>query len=92
MCLSATLPNIDCVSKWLDASLYRTEFRPVELRHRVCKARQVFAPKEAVSEGQDSHNREGPGELERVSLCPNIDMPHDIIHRFVSYEDWGCET
>lgn len=68
MCLSATLPNIDCVSKWLDASLYRTEFRPVELKHRVCKARQVFAPKQAVGEGQDG--REGPGELEQVSLCP----------------------
>ena len=44
VCLSATLPNIEVMAKWLEASLYKTDFRPVELRHRVCKGRVVYKP------------------------------------------------
>lgn len=42
--MSATLPNMDTVAKWLDASLYRTRFRPVELRHTICRGRVVYTP------------------------------------------------
>eukprot|EP00752_Nemacystus_decipiens_P002246 g2129.t1 len=66
VCLSATLPNIECLSKWLDASLYRTEYRPVELRHFVCKGRAVYRPRPIGSvEGVD-RGKGGEGRLEKV--------------------------
>jgi hypothetical protein len=40
--MSATLPNISDLSGWLGASLYRTEFRPVELSVRVCMNRKLY--------------------------------------------------
>ncbi|CAM9113139.1 unnamed protein product [Sphacelaria rigidula] len=40
--LSATLPNACDVAKWLGASLYETEYRPVKLHHRVCCKGKIF--------------------------------------------------
>lgn len=33
--MSATLPNVDQVAKWLDAVLFQTDFRPIELKQMV---------------------------------------------------------
>eukprot|EP00392_Amoebophrya_sp_AT5.2_P014770 g14931.t1 len=33
--LSATLPSLDVVASWLDAALYRTTFRPVQLDYKI---------------------------------------------------------
>ena len=42
--MSATLPNVDCLARWLnDAQLFETDYRPVELSVFVKKGRDVLA-------------------------------------------------
>ncbi|CAE1304794.1 POLQ [Acanthosepion pharaonis] len=40
--MSATLPNLPVIAKWLNASLYKTEFRPVPLHECVKINRSIF--------------------------------------------------
>ncbi|CAM9598989.1 unnamed protein product, partial [Ectocarpus sp. 12 AP-2014] len=67
ICLSATLPNIECLAKWLDASLYRTAYRPVELRHFVCQGRAVYRPTRIRGTGGGVAGGDDEGALEKAS-------------------------
>lgn len=40
--MSATLPNLEMLSKWLDASLYQTDFRPVPLKEYLKIGKNVY--------------------------------------------------
>jgi hypothetical protein len=42
VCISATLGGLDSVLKWLDARLFLTNFRPVQLQEHVCLGGAVF--------------------------------------------------
>ncbi|CAM9118141.1 unnamed protein product, partial [Hapterophycus canaliculatus] len=66
ICLSATLPNIECLAKWLDASLYRTEYRPVHLRHYVCEGRAVYTPRRIKDNANGAWLGGDEGRLEKV--------------------------
>lgn len=37
--MSATLPNLTLLAKWLNAELYKTEFRPIPL-YEYCKVNE----------------------------------------------------
>ncbi|KAJ3338834.1 hypothetical protein HDU91_001112, partial [Kappamyces sp. JEL0680] len=40
--MSATVPNIDIVAKWLDATLFTTAFRPVQLQEFIKVGSKIF--------------------------------------------------
>lgn len=40
--MSATLPNLEVLAKWLDASLYQTDFRPVPLKEYLKIGKNVY--------------------------------------------------
>jgi hypothetical protein len=53
--MSATLPNVDQVANWLDAILYKTTFRPIELKQWVKVDRAL---------------RDAEGQVGRRVACP----------------------
>ena len=43
--MSATLPNLDLLAKWLKADLYKTDFRPVPLSEHIKINDEIFDSK-----------------------------------------------
>jgi replicative superfamily II helicase len=42
--MSATLPNMLDIAKWLHAALFITDYRPIELKYSVVVDRKLFIP------------------------------------------------
>lgn len=42
--MSATLPNLGDIAKWLQGVLYCTQYRPVELKTAICVDRRLYDP------------------------------------------------
>lgn len=63
--MSATLPNLNLLSNWLNASLYQTSFRPVPLIEQIKYGNNLF---------DNSFNL-----LRQVELFKDIDNDNDLL-------------
>ena len=70
--MSATLPNIVDLSVWLGSSLYRTEFRPVDLSVRVCMNKKLYNIMEKHEDDTSSK------KLGHVAAVPTANTVKDI--------------
>lgn len=80
--MSATLPNIADLATWLDATLYTTEYRPVDLKVRICLGKQLYDVK--LSDSQRENDQENASDsiiysLTSTLLCENDD-PDGLKH------------
>ena len=41
--MSATLPNLDLLARWLNADLYKTDFRPVPLTETIKMGNAIYS-------------------------------------------------
>eukprot|EP00892_Ulva_mutabilis_P007224 jgi/Ulvmu1/4874/UM020_0160.1 len=58
ICISATMRGLDSVIDWLDAELFKTDFRPVQLQEHVVLGQAVFEVKGVpLSQGRVETNR-----------------------------------
>jgi superfamily II RNA helicase len=51
--MSATLPNLDEICQWMDATLYMTNFRPVEVNEYIKVGHQIFTTRDFVNQKYD---------------------------------------
>lgn len=59
--MSATLPNISDLARWLDASLYTTAYRPVHLEVRVCMNKALYSVREKEKEKEKEKEADAEG-------------------------------
>lgn len=91
--MSATLPNLDLLTKWLDAQFYRTDFRPVELKEMVKLDGKIYDSKLKVVRQLDlelfapfGKDPDGVGQL-----CVETILEGCSVIVFCPSKDW-CES
>jgi len=75
--MSATLPNVDGLAKWLDdAALYVTDYRPVALRLSIKLGSDVYPLPSREEEVEDGEDDDVLSERRKVSLKDGDDASH----------------
>ncbi|XP_048360083.1 DNA polymerase theta isoform X2 [Sphaerodactylus townsendi] len=88
--MSATLPNLDLLASWLDADLYRTDFRPVPLMEQLKIGSKVYdSSMKTVREIQPLPHVKGD-EDHVVSLCYETVQDGHSVLVFCPSKNW-CE-
>lgn len=88
--MSATLPSLDVLAKWLRADLYRTDFRPIPLKEHVKIGADIFHPDFRLARKIDPA-RFVPNDIEHiVYLCLETILETHSILIFCPTKNW-CE-
>lgn len=90
--MSATMPNVSEVAKWLQAALYQTEFRPVPLDEFLKVGNTIFDKRmEIVRKIRESADLQGQDPDHVVELCHEVVSEGHSVLVFCSSRK-GCET
>ncbi|KAF6207903.1 hypothetical protein GE061_016352 [Apolygus lucorum] len=90
--MSATLPNLDVLAKWLNATLYKTDFRPIPLIEFIKVNRSVYKATDLTSSEtfQPAFTIDNdPGDT--IYLCIDTILKGYSVLVFCPTKNW-CET
>ncbi|XP_073985766.1 DNA polymerase theta isoform X3 [Rhodnius prolixus] len=90
--MSATLPNLNDLANWLNATLYKTDFRPIPLKEFLKIGRKVLDSKELRFSHEINSTldiKDDPGDV--IYLCVDTILKGFSILVFCSTKNW-CET
>ncbi|XP_063984918.1 DNA polymerase theta [Diachasmimorpha longicaudata] len=89
--MSATLPNLDVLAKWLDAELFKTDFRPVPLKE-LCKIGRNLYDDQLISQKTLTPCAELPQDPDDIiALCLETLADGHSVLIFCPTKNW-CET
>lgn len=91
--MSATLPNLHLLTKWLKAEFFSTDFRPVELREMIKVGNVIYGNDLKVIRRLDNWNTEEfPKDQDAVGqLCVETMCEGGAVIVFCPSKDW-CES
>lgn len=90
--MSATMPNVSEVAKWLQAALYQTEFRPIPLEEFMKVGNTIFDKSmEIVRMIRDDADLGGKDPDHIIELCHEVVSEGHSVLVFCSSRK-GCET
>ena len=88
--MSATLPNLEVLAKWLRAELYQTDFRPIPLKEHVKIGTEIFHPDFRLIKKIDP-TRIVPNDIEHlIYLCLETMLDGHSVLIFCPTKNW-CE-
>ncbi|KZS21887.1 DNA polymerase theta [Daphnia magna] len=88
--MSATLPSLEVLAKWLRADLYRTDFRPIALKEHIKIGIDIFHPDFRLARKIDP-NRLVPNDIEHlIYLCLETMLDGHSVLIFCPTKNW-CE-
>lgn len=90
--MSATLPNLDLLTNWLQAEFYQTDFRPVELKEMIKIDNKIFNNKmELIRSVSDDEYQLFPQDPDNIGqLCVETILEDCSVIVFCPSKDW-CE-
>jgi DNA polymerase theta len=88
--MSATLPSLEVLAKWLRADLYRTDFRPIALKEHIKIGTDIFNPDFRLITKIDQA-RLVPNDIEHlIYLCLETMLDGHSVLIFCPTKNW-CE-
>ena len=89
--MSATLPNLDTLSEWVDGRLYSTDFRPIPLQEMVKMGSALFDTNFQKIRELSSDKESSNDEDDIITLCEETVRSGHSVLVFCPTKQW-CET